>query len=105
MVGIEQVQADAKEKGQKRQNKPRQPALGGVHAYLPLQLEPLANDISDFFQNLGQVSATLFLNQYGRDDNMHVMNGDARRQVQHRLAQFEAKILRIEPFPKLAPNR
>ena len=72
VLGIDERQRDRQRRRQRQQHVAGEAAVRGVHAHLPLDLEPLAHDVREVVENLGQVAAGVALNQHGGDEEPDV---------------------------------
>ena len=67
--------------------------------------EPFMDGLRHLFQNFGQISATLFLDQYGGNKDTEVLHGHARGEVQQRGAQVHAVVVFLEALTDFSADR
>ena len=70
--GLMNDSATASAAGSAQQHVAGEAAVRGVHAHLPANLEPLAHDVREVVENLGQVAAGVALDQHGGDEEADV---------------------------------
>src|ERR1017187_5304315 len=102
---IHQVQQETQYDRHQRENPTGETALCSVNANLPLQPETVSNHMSGLFEYLGQVAATLLLNQDRGYQQPDVGNRHPVREVVHGDSQVKSEVLLVETLPKLARNR
>src|SRR5438094_10414822 len=62
VLGVDNRQRESQKRGQRQQHVAGEPAVRGVHAYLPADLESLANHRGKIVENLREVAARVALN-------------------------------------------
>src|SRR5438132_9004013 len=102
---MDQPKKKPENQGQARKNPSRKASLRGFNTDLLLKPEPFANYVRTLVQNLSQVSPRFFLNQNGRDDDPHILNGNTRCQILHCGPQLETIILLVIADAEFLPDR
>ena len=77
--GLMNDSATREKRRQRHQHVPGEPAVRGVHAHLPANLEALANDGGEVVEDLRQVAAGLALDEHGGREEPHVEQRHAQR--------------------------
>ena len=90
MFGIDERQRNGERRRQREQHVAGEAAVRGVHADLPLDLEPLAHDVREVVENLGEVAAGIPLDEHGRHEEADVENRDAGSHLVQRVTQRQA---------------
>ncbi len=103
--GLMNVNATASARRQCHQHVAGKTAVRGVHAHLPVDLEPLAHDVRQVVENLGQVAAGIALDEDGGHEETHVENRDAHRHFIQRVTKRQAVVLLVERLLELRTDR
>jgi hypothetical protein len=103
--GLMKDQRDRQERREGEQDVSRDAAVRGIHPHLAQDLEPLADDVREVLEDLGQVAAGLALDQDRRGEEPDVDERDALRQVVERVFQRQAEVLLVEGLAELRAHR
>src|SRR5688572_11691599 len=93
VIRVDERQRDAEEGRKRQEHVAREASVRRVHPDLPQDLEPLAHDVREILENLGQVAAGLPLNQHGRGEEADVDRGNAVREILQRILERQPEVL------------
>ena len=79
--GLMNDERHCQDRRQRQQHVAGEAAVRRVHAHLPQNLEPLADDVREVVENLRQVAAGLALDQHGGDEEPDVEDRHALGQL------------------------
>ncbi len=72
VLGVEDGECHPERRGQSEKDETGEPPVRRVHAHLPLDLEPLADDVGEVVEDFRQVATGIALDQYGGDEKPYV---------------------------------
>src|SRR5258708_16912875 len=98
---MHEVHANEHRKWHSAENPAGQPPLRGTNSHLTLDAHALADDMGSFVENLGKISAGLFLNQNRRDHKLKIGHRHATAEADHRLTKWQPTALLIGGAAKL----
>ncbi len=105
VLRVDERQRDGERRRQRQQHVAGEAAVRRVHAHLALDLEALADDVREVVENLRQVAAGVALDQHRGDEEPHVEQAEALRQLVERVAQRQPEVLLIERLLELRADR
>src|ERR1017187_5106570 len=73
-------------------DEPREFALRRQHAYVALDAQSLADGFRDFFHDLGEIAANVFLDKIGPNHNVQILAVHSLSEIQHRVFERGAKV-------------
>src|SRR5215469_6086809 len=96
IIGINDGDRNSHEDGQRNQDAGSQAALRRADLNLPINPEAITDDARQSVQDFGQITASLLLDEQGRDEEAYVNQGHALGKVEKRIAERQAEILLFE---------
>ena len=103
--GLMNINAMQSTAGSAEQDVASHTAVRRVNPHLPENLEPLAHDVRQVLEDLGQVAAGFALDQHGGGEKTHIDDRHPLCEVVERVLERQAKVLLVERLAELRSDR
>src|SRR5215470_4815508 len=103
--GIHEIHAHHDDGWHTHEQEHGETSLRGVDAHLPQDFEPLADDVGEVVEDLGEIATRFALQHDGRHEEFHVDQGNAIGKIPQSLTNRQTEFLLLEKLAELTRHR